>query len=175
MSLRKPAATGGQFLVIQLGDVRCCIELDAVVQVVSLMALNELPGAPACIKGFFNHGGVNIAVIDLAERLVLPPQPSYTLDTSVVICRAEQRLGGLIVDDVFGLTTVQADETSHQEDFKGRQLPFKGALQTRFGMALWLDAAAVLDIGDALDRPLLDFAPAEALRIGIVESRAGGA
>ena len=102
-----PSVPGvSQVLALRVGEVRCCIDLDAVEQVVSLMALTPLPGAPPCVQGFFNYGGETVAVVDLAQRLRLPPQPPYTLDTSVVIGQrrrdgpqAGQR-GGLVVDDV---------------------------------------------------------------------------
>jgi chemotaxis signal transduction protein len=164
MPARKRDATM-HLLTVRVGEVRCCMDLAAVEQVVSLMALNELPGAPPCVKGFFNHGGTNIAVIDLAERLQLPPQPSYTLDTSVVIARAGNRRGGIIVDDIYGIHDCQPDDTGHHEDFQGRQLPFKGTLLTSHGMALWLDMPAVLDVSDALDRPMLDYAPGADVRV----------
>ncbi len=153
-----PSVPGvSQVLALRVGEVRCCMDLDAVEQVVSLMALTPLPGAPPCVQGFFNYGGETVAVVDLAQRLRLPPQPPYTLDTSVVIGQrrrdgpqAGQR-GGLVVDDVYGLTLFQPGDASHKENFKSKGLPFKGTLQTRFGMALWLDIDAVLDVGDIVE------------------------
>ncbi len=170
-----PSVPGvSQVLALRVGEVRCCIDLDAVEQVVSLMALTPLPGAPPCVQGFFNYGGETVAVVDLAQRLRLPPQPPYTLDTSVVIGQrrrdgpqAGQR-GGLVVDDVYGLTLFQPGDASHQENFKSKGLPFKGTLQTRFGMALWLDIDAVLDVGDTIARPQLDYAPSADLLTGVL-------
>ena len=71
------------------------------------------------------------------------------------------------MDDVYGLTQFQPGDASHQEDFKGKGLPFKGTLQTRFGMALWLDIDAVLDVGDSIARPRLDYAPSADLLTGV--------
>ncbi len=175
-----PHAARSQLLAIRVGDVRCCIDLDTVEQVVSLMALDALPGAPPCIKGFFNYSGAHVAAIDLAERLTLAPQPAYTLDTSVIVIRMggdgrraptfqDAQFSGLIVDDVYGLIRFQASDASHQNDFKNRQLPFKGTVPTPYGTALWLDLDGVLNLGGALDRPLFDYAPADNLRV------AGGA
>lgn len=155
-----------QWLAMRVGDVRCCIEIDALEQVVSLMTLTTVPGSPASLKGFFDYHGRNVAAIDLAERLNLPPQAHYCLDTCVVLAHSARRRGGLIVDEVYGLIDCPAEDVAHHEDFAGKRLPFKATMPTRFGMALWLDTDAVLDVADVLERPQLDYTPADAVRTG---------
>lgn len=154
-----------RWLAVRVGDVRCCIEIDALEQVVSLMALTTLPGGPPCLKGFFDYHGSNVAAIDLAERLQLPPQAHYSLDTCVVIAHSEHRRGGLIVDEVYGLIDCPAHDLAHHDDFAARRLPFKATMPTRFGMALCLDTYAVLDVADVLERPQLDYTPPDSLRV----------
>lgn len=84
--------------------IRFCLDEDeygfdilAVLEVVRMVALTPLPDVPEWLSGVVNLRGHVIPVIDLRQRLHLPPQ-APGLNTPIIIAQSAARPFGVIVD-----------------------------------------------------------------------------
>jgi purine-binding chemotaxis protein CheW len=84
-------------LTFQLDRHAYAFPAHRVVQVVQMVAISPLPGAPPVIEGVVNVRGMVVPVFDLRQRLGLPPQP---IDPSqhLVILAAGPRTAAVRVD-----------------------------------------------------------------------------
>ncbi|MDD2704902.1 MAG: chemotaxis protein CheW, partial [Acidocella sp.] len=72
------------------------------------IASTHLAHAPAFIKGMINLRGAVLVVIDLAQRLGLPPQEPNAASV-VVVVESGDKVAGLLVDAVCDIITVTDD------------------------------------------------------------------
>lgn len=71
--VREAAAAPLQFLRVALGDQMCAVRIDAVREILELVPLTPLPLTPPFVRGVMNLRGAVVPVIDLGERVGLPP------------------------------------------------------------------------------------------------------
>jgi purine-binding chemotaxis protein CheW len=90
-------AMPGLHLVLEVGGRRALLPAHRVAEVVQLVALAPLPGAPAQVAGSFLYRGAPVVVIDLAAVLGCPREPA--LDARIVVL-ASSPPAGLLVDAV---------------------------------------------------------------------------
>lgn len=105
------AAPAERLLVVRVEDSEYALHLDGVREILRMVALSELPDAPAWIAGALNLRGVVIPVVDLRARLGLPPVTAG-LRTPIVVAEREAGPVGLIADEVVELLTVPATAVS---------------------------------------------------------------
>ena len=74
------------FLVVQLGGDRYAIATSQVVEVMPLVRLKALPGAPAGTAGLMSYRGVALPVVDLPLLFTGTPAPATT-GTRIVVVR----------------------------------------------------------------------------------------
>jgi chemotaxis-related protein WspB len=98
------------FLVIRLGGDRYAIETSLVVEVVPLVRLKDLPGAPAGVAGVMNFRDQAVPVIDLNLLATGSPTPPRRT-TRIVIVRyeAEASTLGLLVPEATEALRLDAD------------------------------------------------------------------
>jgi chemotaxis signal transduction protein len=89
------------FIVISAGGRRKLVPLEAVVELVPMLALAEVEGPRGACRGMANLRGEIVPVFD-ATSPTAPLHPSRF----IVIARAESLLLGLVVDDVYDIVTV---------------------------------------------------------------------
>ena len=84
-------------LTFQLDRRSYAFPADRVVQVVQMVAISPLPGAPPVVEGVVNVRGTVVPVFDLRRRFGLPPRP---IDPSqhLVILAAGPRMAAVRVD-----------------------------------------------------------------------------
>jgi chemotaxis signal transduction protein len=99
----RPATT---FLCFRAGAQACAVAVESVAEIVPLVALRPLPGAPAVVEGAFVLRGDPVAVISLRAALGAPPRS--TLADLLVVCRVRGRRVALHVDEVLGLRELDA-------------------------------------------------------------------
>ncbi|MFC6584187.1 chemotaxis protein CheW [Sulfitobacter aestuariivivens] len=98
-----------ELLTFKLADQKYALEITSVREIRGSTHATPLPQSPACMKGVINLRGTVLPVIDLGERLGLPP--SAHNDRSVIIVVAlEDRLTGLLVDAVSDIVTLATDD-----------------------------------------------------------------
>ena len=101
-------------LVIRVGADRYAIDSSLVEEVVPLVRLKVLPGAPAGVAGVMNYRDEPVPVIDL-EQLALGVPTASRLATRIVIVRhviaADERQSELGRSGLLGLLVPEALET----------------------------------------------------------------
>lgn len=93
-----------QFLIFHLGQDRYGLRTRHLVRVLPLMALKQLPQAPACIAGLMNYHGTPVPVVDLSMLACHTPCRAQ-FDTRIVLTDfaaddGSQHLLGLMVERV---------------------------------------------------------------------------
>lgn len=95
-------------LVVEVGDLRVGLPAGVVDEVLRMVAVDDLPGAPGSIAGLVDRRGQVVPVLDLRRRFGLPAFPPALDDRLVVVTAAGSPLL-LWVDAVLGLEQVDAD------------------------------------------------------------------
>lgn len=88
----------GLFLTLEVAKAQALLPSEVVQEVVRLVEIQPLPGAPAHVAGVFIYRGTSAIVVDLAALLGVHREPS--LDAHLVVCSAGPRTVALLVDRV---------------------------------------------------------------------------
>ncbi len=144
-SLNQHNNQAGDYLAIDAGDLRCFVALEFVDKVFSLIALQPIPDAPDYLAGVMNYQGVAVPVIDLLLRLGQIQEPSYTIETPMVVCKTEDggRQIGIVVSSIGAITHVEGENVQMNSEFKHKQLPFTGLLNLPDQSGLILNTEAL--------------------------------
>lgn len=102
------------YLIIRLGEDRYAIDSSLVEEVVSLVRLKALPGAPVGVAGIMNYRTDAVPVIDL-NLVALGTPTSPRIATRIVVVR--HAAGGVDgQSELLGLLVPQATETRRIDD-----------------------------------------------------------
>ena len=82
-----------------LGDRHCAVPVSDIDEVIRIVAITPVAGAPKFIEGVINRRGVITPVIDLRKRSGVAAGP-FDATTHILITTVRGRSTGLIVDDV---------------------------------------------------------------------------
>ena len=96
---------GNELLSIRLNGQEFAISIMAIREIRGWVASTNLPHAPSYILGMINLRGTVLVVIDLAQRLGLGGQDPIPASV-VVVVEANNRVVGLLVDEVCDIITV---------------------------------------------------------------------
>ena len=142
----------GKYLLFRLGREEYGLGVLKVREIVSHQDPVPVPHSPAFVKGVINLRGKVVPVMDLRERLGLPPD-SDPRRTSIIIVQVKDVsppvLVGAIVDEVLEVIDIQASDIEDAPDF-GRNLGDECILgvakvQARVRILLDVDKTLVLD------------------------------
>ncbi len=89
-----------------LGQQTYCLPVADVYEVVRMIAITPLPGAPPEVLGAINVRGIPVLVLDMRQRLGLPIVSPTPVSPLLIIGLGEKRLA-LLVDRVNGVVQVQ--------------------------------------------------------------------
>jgi purine-binding chemotaxis protein CheW len=101
----RPEATPGggyRLVVFVLGEQRFGLRLDAVEQVVRLVAIMPLPEAPDIVQGVIDLRGRIVPVVDIRTRFRLPER-TPRLSDHLIVARTARRSVALLVEAVEGV------------------------------------------------------------------------
>ena len=140
-----PSQNISQVLYVATSGLSCCVDLEYVVRVEYLMELQSIPQSPPFIKGLLDLHGESIFVLDLCERLGVPNDELYTIDTPVLLCRSHGRVVGLILGDEPILSATDQAGLCMSEMFQTGAPFFNGVVNTDQGLSLLLDIDQLLD------------------------------
>ena len=101
------------YLVIRLGADRYAIESSLVEEVVSLVRLKALPGAPAGVAGVMNYRSEAVPVIDL-NFVALGMPTGQHIASRIVVVRYVAK-GGERTPELLGLLVPEATETRRMD------------------------------------------------------------
>lgn len=96
-------------LLFELNGRKFAFEIKDVVQVVELVEITPLSGAPDKILGIINYHGEIIAVGDINHLLGLKYR-SFKLDNKIIIVKINNKKFGFVVDKLIGYEAVDVSE-----------------------------------------------------------------
>lgn len=96
-------------VAFRLGDYRLTCRIEQVEEVIAFPPYTPLPGTKAWLLGIANVRGNLAPVADLGWYLFGTRTP-ITARTRLILTRFQSRLGGLVVDEVFGQRHFHTDD-----------------------------------------------------------------
>lgn len=148
----QPRAGGDKYLNIRLGDEAFSLAVLQVREIIRLRPVTSVPRMPNCVKGVINLRGKIVPVMDLRERLELPPV-NYDEHACIVILQAEKSGHfGLIVDRVEDVAELSEHEIELPPGFGlGTRAEFmRGIANAKDGVKIVLDVQRLLDLESIL-------------------------
>jgi chemotaxis-related protein WspB len=102
------------FLLFQLGTDRYAIDVRQVVEVLPMLAVKQIPRAPATVRGAFDYRGSSVPLIDLSQ-LALGRPAQTRLSTRIMLVLypvggGQSRLLGLLAEHVTETMSRAANE-----------------------------------------------------------------
>jgi purine-binding chemotaxis protein CheW len=131
-------------LIARLGDTRLGFAAESVVAIHRAVLIAPLPGAPAPVSGVVHVRGEAIPVIDLAERLALPPRPVLSADEHLVVLAAGGRTVAVRVDEAEELREIDARDVARGEGLVASARTVAGVARLADGTLTIHDPAAFL-------------------------------
>ena len=99
------------FLLFQLGKDRYALDARQVVEVLPMVAVKQIPQAPAAVLGAFNYRGTTIPLLDLSQ-LALGRAAQLRLSTRIVVVDFPDATGGA---RMLGLLAERVTETLRRD------------------------------------------------------------
>jgi len=96
-----------QFVLFELEDEIYAVEIHKVIEILKMVNITPIPGAPDFIEGIINLRGKIVVVTDLKRRFNLKGERS---GTHIIIVESGRNVFGVIVDDVLEVLRVVSDE-----------------------------------------------------------------
>lgn len=94
-----------ELLAFRIGAQEFCVDLTSVREIRGWTAATPMPHAPSYVRGVVNLRGAVLPILDLAERLGLPPAEP-TERHVIIVARIADRIVGLLVDAVSEILAV---------------------------------------------------------------------
>jgi chemotaxis-related protein WspB len=129
------------FLLFQLGSDRYAIEAHRAVEVVPLLDLKRVPGAPPGVAGIFNYRGRPVPAIDLCA-LTLGRPAREELSTRIIVMRQDDAQGRT---QLIGVVAERATDLV-RKDVGGGQAELGNGVQTGFLGPVLLDERGFLQL-----------------------------
>ncbi|MBI3399154.1 MAG: purine-binding chemotaxis protein CheW [Deltaproteobacteria bacterium] len=96
-----------QLICLKLGTEEYGLGIMQIKEVIRYQKIVPLPKAPLFIEGVINLRGMAIPIIDLRKRFNLSADVNPS--TKIIIAQVENRIIGLVVDDVTDIITLHKD------------------------------------------------------------------
>jgi purine-binding chemotaxis protein CheW len=152
-----------QYLTFYVAGEEYAVTILKVTEIIECVALTQVPGTPAWIRGVLNLRGAVVPVVDLAVKFGLPPAV-LTRRTCVVMVEiehdAERLVLGVMADSVHHVVELAADQIQPPPSFgpKVRVDCIQGMGSTTGGGAfvVILDIDRVLSSNEILAATLID-------------------
>lgn len=108
---------GGQILLYYIDNILYGIEIQYVVEIISILPITVVPCVPSFIKGVINIRGKVVPVISIRNKINQPEIP-YNDRTCIIIVEIDGLTVGLIVDMIREIETILPTDTCSAPDFK---------------------------------------------------------
>ena len=102
------STTSRPVLVFTVAGRTHCADIEHVREIVPIMGTTRLPGAPSYVRGLINLRGTLVTVMDAALRLY--GVPATDANASILLVERRGRVAGVIVDNVFDMQSLEANE-----------------------------------------------------------------
>ena len=114
-SLARREADCGEYIVFRVAEQSFCVDIMTVREIRGWSAETRLPQSPAYVRGVTNLRGAVLPIIDASIRLGLPSAGPSTRSVTIVL-QHEDRLAGLLVDEVSDIVTVAVGDIQPTPD-----------------------------------------------------------
>lgn len=136
------------FVLFKLGQDRFALDASRVAEVVPLVGLKRIPGAPRGVAGIFNYRGRFVPVVDLCE-LMLGRPAAERISTRIIVVNYPDATGE---NHLLGLIAEHTTETLRKErsdfvtpDMRGTSAPYLGpVLIDQQGVIQWINEQHLL-------------------------------
>ncbi len=134
-----------QVVTFAVGKEEYGLRIEEVQEIVRMPEITRLPQTAAFIKGVINLRGHIVPVIDMRERFKLE-NVDYNETTRVIVVRIDEKLTGLIVDNVSQVIEMETSEIEDAPDIvTGRSREFiAGIGKINEQMIIIIDTAKLL-------------------------------
>jgi len=111
-----------ELLTFQLADQEYSLDIMSVREIRGWTRTTPLPHAPSFMKGVINLRGTVLPVMDLAQRLGLPPREQNPRSVIIVV-KHQDAMTGLLVDAVSDIIAITQDDLQPPPDVTGNSAP----------------------------------------------------
>ena len=133
-----------RYLTFLLGDETYGIAISNVIEIIGILPVTPLPGAPEYLKGITNLRGKIIPVIDVRLKFK-KPAAEYDERTCIVVVEVQEMTVGLIIDEVSEVLTIEEQDIVPPPAMKDMQAGYiSGISKTDGKVKLLLDCTALL-------------------------------
>lgn len=118
--VQRRCAQSGKYLTFRLGEEQFAVEILKVREIIGLMTITQVPGAPSAIRGVINLRGKIIPVMSLRSRFKLPEAEAHDRNCIVVTeveSHGETLEMGLLVDMVSEVLFIAENEIEPPPSF----------------------------------------------------------
>jgi len=141
---RQTARADGKYLSFVLGEEEYGIPVLCVREIVGVMPMTRIPNLSPCVVGVINLRGKVVPIVDLRQKLGLPPIV-YTRQTCIVVTRpTPTSMLGLLVDSVLEVMQPSQDETDRTAGVCSLERGVTGVAKVHGKVKVLLDVSAVL-------------------------------
>ncbi|MEL7099133.1 MAG: chemotaxis protein CheW [Pseudomonadota bacterium] len=116
------ASTAVELLTFRLSDQEYSLDIMSVREIRGWTKTTPLPHAPSHMKGVINLRGTVLPVMDLAERLGLPPR-EHSDRNVIIVVKHEDLMTGLLVDAVSDIIALSVDDLQPPPESQGNGQP----------------------------------------------------
>jgi purine-binding chemotaxis protein CheW len=110
----------GKYLVFELNNEECCIQVLKVREIIGLQDITAVPQTPPYVRGVINLRGKVIPVVDLRCKFRLP-DIEYTQRTCIIVVQVEKKtrkmMMGIVVDSVTEVLNITAADIEDTPNF----------------------------------------------------------
>ncbi|MCR9140843.1 MAG: chemotaxis protein CheW [bacterium] len=141
-----------QYVVFNIADEEYCIEILKVQEIIRRTPITWLPRRPEYVKGVINLRGEIIPIVDLRVKFGLPAQ-AYSKFTRILIGQIENRMCGMIVDNVAEVITLAPGQIEKAPVTVSRNASAEyitGIAKVEKRVLILLDIARVLSVDEIL-------------------------
>lgn len=138
----------GRYLTFWIDGQLFGIPISAVVQIVGVQPITEIPDAPYYAKGVINLRGAIIPVIDVRLRLG-KVEAAYNDRTCIIVTSTRDKSYGLVVDEVEEVADVEDASISPTPKMANGSTDefLTGISSTAEGVILLIDAVRLVGLG----------------------------
>ncbi len=140
-----------QLACFRVGSEMYALDIMRIKEIIRPQKLTPVPKSSEFIEGVINLRGAVIPVVDLRKRFDLPPVVDRK--TRVIICVVNEKMIGLIVDEVTEVTRYQRHDVRPAPQFvRGKDAQFfLGICQKGDDLVMVMDLEKILSSGEKID------------------------
>jgi purine-binding chemotaxis protein CheW len=109
-------AAAGKYVTFFLDDEEYAVEILKVHEIIGMLPVTHVPGAPLYVLGILNLRGTVIPVVDLRTKFGMP-QTEETSETCIVVVQVRGIRMGAVVDRVSEVMDISQDEIQETPSF----------------------------------------------------------